>query len=81
MIELNNLERYDNQRGVKMKKKTQLTEVENKLNEQRELLKQFVPLWNQLDLKVRTVKAKIQALEDEQAKIVAGQMNFDECAF
>lgn len=56
--------------------KNRLAQIEDRLKRARSSLEGLLPIWSQVDRKVKTLDSEIKALEDERLKIVQGQTAF-----
>jgi hypothetical protein len=57
--------------------KLRLSDIEDRLRKQRHILEGMIPIWSQVDRKVKSLQLEIERLEEERSKLVHGQTVFD----
>lgn len=65
------------------KEKHQLKVIEDRLSRLRHSLEVLVPLWSQVDRRMKSLQLEVQQLEEQRLKLTQGQMilNFDDLNF
>ena len=58
-----------------------IQEIELKLSSLKQTRDQFIPIFNQIDRKLRSILLNIKELDDERTMIQQGQMTFTEMDF
>jgi uncharacterized small protein (DUF1192 family) len=68
---------------MNLQDKVRIEELERRATKNRHVLEGLIPVWNQVDRRVKDLQAEIQRCEDERMKLQQGQlsMSFDEFNF
>jgi hypothetical protein len=61
--------------------KARVREIDDKLDVLNRTLENIIPIWSQIDRKLKSVKLEISALEDERYKIMQGQLKFHDVGY
>lgn len=57
--------------------KVRLAEIEDRLKKQRHVLEGLLPVWTQVDRRVKHLQNEIGTLEEERSTLLNGQTEFD----
>jgi len=60
-----------------MSRQTELDEVTDKIERLKSSLEGIIPIWNQVDRKVKALKMQIDHLEQKKIDLMEGQSEFD----
>lgn len=62
---------------LQTKEKIRLAEIDMKLAKYKHTFDGFLPIFQSIDHKIKSIQIEIKELEDEKAKLTQGQLIFD----